>query len=264
MAGNEKPVAVPMPAATILLLRDAPGGLEVFMVKRHHQIDFVAGALVFPGGKVESGDADAALAEFLDGGEDWTDTMRAMGAGAIREAFEESGILLARDTTHGGFVTGERLAQLQHYRELLEKRATALADVLRQEGLRLALDQLVHFAHWITPENMPKRFDTHFFLASSPIGHAGSHDGRESVDSVWISPNVAISDAKKWNVIFPTKLNLMKLDNSRTVEQAIATARSVQVLPVTPWIENSARGQILRIRDDAGYTQTSANMREAL
>ncbi len=182
MAENEKPVAVPVPAATILLLRDAPGGLEVFMVKRHHQIDFVAGALVFPGGKVEKGDADAELNEFFDGGETWTDTMRAMGAGAIREAFEESGILLARDARHGGFVTSERLEDLQHYRKLLDKREAVLADVLRKEKLRLALDQLVHFAHWITPANMPKRFDTHFFLASSPIGHAGSHDGRESVD----------------------------------------------------------------------------------
>jgi 8-oxo-dGTP pyrophosphatase MutT (NUDIX family) len=264
MAENEKPAAVPVPAATILLLRDAPGGLEVFMVKRHHQIDFVAGALVFPGGKVEKGDADAALNEFFDGGESWTATMRAMGAGAIREAFEESGILLARDARHGDFVTSERLADLQHYRSLLDKREAVLADVLRKENLRLALDQLVHFAHWITPANMPKRFDTHFFLASSPIGHAGSHDGRESVDSIWTTPSGAISDRKKWNVIFPTKLNLLKLDNSKTVEDAIATARKTPVLPVTPWIENSTEGQILRIRDDAGYAQTSANMREGM
>jgi 8-oxo-dGTP pyrophosphatase MutT (NUDIX family) len=264
MAEYEKPVVVPVPAATILLLRDAPGGLEVFMVKRHHQIDFVAGALVFPGGKVEKGDADAALGEFLDGGENWTDTMRALGAGAIREAFEESGILLARDARHGDFVTSERLADLQHYRPLLDKREAVLADVLRKEKLRLALDQLVHFAHWITPANMPKRFDTHFFLASSPIGHTGSHDGRESVDSIWITPNGAISDRKKWNVIFPTKLNLMKLANSTTVDEAIATARAAQVLPVTPWVENGPEGQMLRIRDDAGYAQTSANMGDAL
>lgn len=262
MAENEKPVAVPVPAATILLLRDAPGGLEVFMVKRHHQIDFVAGALVFPGGKVEKGDADAELNEFFDGAENWTDTMRAMGAGAIREAFEESGILLARDARHGDFVTSERLADLQHYRTLLDKRQAVLADVLREEKLRLALDQLVHFAHWITPANMPKRFDTHFFLASSPIGHAGSHDGRESVDSIWITPNSAISDRKKWNVIFPTKLNLMKLDSSKTVDQAITKARTTPVLPVTPWIENGPEGQMLRIRDDAGYELTSANMRD--
>jgi 8-oxo-dGTP pyrophosphatase MutT (NUDIX family) len=262
MAENEKPVAVPVPAATILLLRDAPGGLEVFMVKRHHQIDFVAGALVFPGGKVEKGDADAALNEFFDGGEDWTNTMRAMGAGAIREAFEESGILLARDARHGDFVTSERLEDLQHYRKLLDKREAVLADVLRKEKLRLALDQLVHFAHWITPANMPKRFDTHFFLASSPIGHVGSHDGRESVDSIWITPTGAISDRKTWNVIFPTKLNLMKLDKSKTVDEAIVLARRTPVLPVTPWIENGPEGQILRIRDDAGYAQTSANMKD--
>jgi 8-oxo-dGTP pyrophosphatase MutT (NUDIX family) len=264
MAENEKPVAVPVPAATILLLRDGSEGLEVFMVKRHHQIDFVAGALVFPGGKVEKGDSDAALSEFFDGGDGWTDAMRALGAGAIREAFEESGILLARDARHGDFVTGERLAELQHYRPLLDKREAALADVLRKEKLRLALDQLVHFAHWITPANMPKRFDTHFFLASSPVGHVGSHDGRESVDSIWITPNGAISDRKKWNVIFPTKLNLMKLDNSKTVSEAIAAARAAKVLPVTPWVENGPDGQMLRIRDDAGYAQTSANMRDAL
>jgi 8-oxo-dGTP pyrophosphatase MutT (NUDIX family) len=262
MAENEKPIAVPVPAATILLLRDAPGGLEVFMVKRHHQIDFVAGALVFPGGKVEKGDSDAALGEFFDGGDDWTEEMRALGAGAIREAFEESGILLARDATHGDFVSGERLAELQHYRPLLDKREAALADVLRKEKLRLALDQLVYFAHWTTPANMPKRFDTHFFLAASPVGHVGSHDGRESVDSIWTTPHGALSDRKKWTVIFPTRLNLMKLDNSKSVGDALKAARSTAVLPVTPWIENGPDGQILRISDDAGYAQTSANLRD--
>ena len=261
---SAKPAAVPVLAATILLLRDGEAGLEVFMVKRHHQIDFVAGALVFPGGKLEKGDSDPALAAHCDGGTDWTPQMRALGAGAIREAFEESGILLARDARTGGFVTAERLEQLQHYRPLLDKREAVLAEVLEKEGLRLALDQLIHFAHWITPDNMPKRFDTHFFLAVSPLGHAGSHDGHESVDSIWITPSGAISDRKKWNVIFPTKLNLMKLDNSKTVTDAIATARTTPVLPVTPWIENTPDGQILKIRDDAGYAQTSANMREAM
>jgi 8-oxo-dGTP pyrophosphatase MutT (NUDIX family) len=264
MSESAKPAAVPVPAATILLLRDGVGGLEVFMVKRHHQIDFVAGALVFPGGKLEKGDADAALEAYFEGGGDWTAQMRALGAGAIREAFEESGILLARDARTGGFVTAERLAELQHYRPLLDKREMALADFLEKEKLILALDQLVHFAHWITPDNMPKRFDTHFFLAISPLGHAGSHDGRESVDSIWITPNGAISDRKKWNVIFPTKLNLMKLDENKTVAAAITAARGVKVLPVTPWVENGPDGQVLKIREDAGYAQTSANMKEVM
>jgi len=264
MSETAKPAAVPVPAATILLLRDGVEGLEVFMVKRHHQIDFVAGALVFPGGKLEKGDSDAALERHFDGAESWPADMRALGAGAIREAFEESGILLARDARTGDFVNAARLAELQHYRPLLDKREAVLAEVLEKEKLRLALDQLIHFAHWITPANMPKRFDTHFFLASSPVGHVGSHDGHESVDSVWITPSGAISDRKKWNVIFPTKLNLMKLDNSKSVAGAIATARATKVLPVTPWVENGPDGQILKIRDDAGYTQTSANMRDAM
>src|SRR5215475_1821325 len=139
---EEKAAVTPLPAATILLLRDGPTGLEVFMVKRHHQIDFVAGALVFPGGKLEKGDSDTALEKHFDGGADWTPEMRALGAGAIREAFEESGILLARDATTGDFVSSMRLEQLQHYRQKLDKREAALADVLDKEKLRLALDQL--------------------------------------------------------------------------------------------------------------------------
>ncbi len=89
--------------------------------------------------------------------------------------------------------------------------------MLEKEKLRLALDQLVHFAHWITPANLPKRFDTHFFLAVSPVGHVGSHDGHESVDSVWTTAHGAIADRKKWSIIFPTKLNLVKLGKSKTV-----------------------------------------------
>jgi 8-oxo-dGTP pyrophosphatase MutT (NUDIX family) len=261
MPEQEKSVT-PLPAATILLLRDAPGGVEVFMVKRHHQIDFVAGALVFPGGRVDKGDSEAALRDHADGGAEWNEIMRAMGAAAIREAFEESGILLARDADTGELVSAERLERLEKFRGALEKRKVGLAELLRSERLRLAYDHLVHFAHWITPTNMPKRFDTHFFLAKSPPGHEGRHDGRESVDSIWISPTNAINDRKKWNVIFPTKLNLMKLAETTTVDEALTRARATKPLPVTPWVEDGPDGQVLKIRDDAGYKQTQASMRE--
>ena len=97
--------------------------------------------------------------------------------------------------------------------------------MLRKERLNIAFDALAHFAHWVTPDYMPKRFDTHFFLAAAPGGHAGRHDGRESVDSIWISPSEAIADRKKWNVIFPTKLNLMKLAES--------DARNNTALPIS-------------------------------
>lgn len=262
MSESAKPIAAPIPAATVLIVRDGSTGLEVFMVKRHHQIDFVAGALVFPGGKASKGDFDAGLSEFSDGGEGWNAEMRALGAAAIREAFEESGILFAREAGCPVFITSDRLAGLEHYRHPLEKGEITLLDMLKKERLRIAYDALAHFAHWITPDNMPKRFDTHFFVAAAPSGHAGRHDGRESVDSIWISPVDAIADRKKWNVIFPTKLNLMKLAKSRTVADALVAADADKPLTVTPWIEQGPNGPILKIRDDAGYEQTTALLRE--
>jgi 8-oxo-dGTP pyrophosphatase MutT (NUDIX family) len=260
---DKKPSVTPVPAATIILVRDGPDGLEVFMVKRHHQIDFISGALVFPGGKVDKRDNDADLADFTDGGDGWTSAMRALGAAAVREAFEESGILLARDVDTHEFVNETRLASLEAYRKALDQHEIGLVDMLRTARLRLAFDQLERFAHWITPENMPKRFDTHFFIAPSPVGHAGRHDGRESVDSVWIGPEQAIADRKNWNVVFPTKLNLMKLAASKTVAEALQNARAEVPLTVTPWVENGAGGQMLRIREDAGYAQTSVKLKEA-
>lgn len=257
-----KKVAPAVPAATILLLRDGPQGLEVFMVKRHHQIDFASGALVFPGGKVFEGDSHAALENLTDGVSDWSTEMRALGAAAIREVFEESGILLAREEGSKELVSAERATALEHYRAPLDKREVELAAMLHKEKLRLACDQLTRFAHWITPEMMPKRFDTHFFIAAVPEGHRGKHDGRESVDSIWIRPQDAIADRKKWTVIFPTKLNLMKLAESKTVAEAIATARAKPPVTVTPWTEPGPDGMVLRIRDDAGYTQTSALMKD--
>lgn len=264
MSDEARSVVAAVPAATILIVRDAAAGLEVFMVKRHHQIDFVAGALVFPGGKASPPDFDAALLEESDGIEAWSADNRVLAAAAIREAFEESGILLARDSRTGKIVDSERLAALQPWRPALESGERSLLDMVRSERLRLACDALVPFAHWITPKMMPKRFDTLFFLARAPEGHIGSHDGRESVDSIWIQPQEAIADRKKWNVIFPTKLNLMKLARSHSVEDAIQAARAAPPVIVEPWVEDGPEGRILRIRGDAGYEQTTALMREGL
>jgi 8-oxo-dGTP pyrophosphatase MutT (NUDIX family) len=261
---DAKPVAVPVPAATILIVREGVSGMEVFMVKRHHQIDFVAGALVFPGGKATKSDFDAGLGAFCDGMSVLGGDMHAVVVAAIREAFEESGILFARADGEDALIGAERLATLSHYRPKLEKSELSMLDMLRAERLRLAGDRLVHFAHWVTPKMMPKRFDTHFFVAAAPEGHIGVHDGHESVDSVWIRPEDAIADRKRWNVIFPTKLNLMKLAQSKTTDAALDAARKSPPLTVEPWTEAGPDGQILRIRDDAGYEQTTALMREAL
>lgn len=251
----------PVPAATILIVRDAPAGLQVFMVKRHHEVDFVAGALVFPGGKAAPGDYDIeGLARRRPGA---GDVLRAFEACAIREAFEESGILFARDG-RGADVDGARLAALSPWRARLESGEAALADMLRAEELMLACDRLVPFAHWVTPRGMPRRFDTHFFLAAAPDGHTGRHDGRESVDSTWIRPGDAIADPNRWKVVFPTRLNLMKLAKSATAADALAAAAAAPPLTVEPWLETGADGErIVRIRDDAGYEDTRAALRDA-
>src|SRR5438132_991233 len=139
----------PVPAATILLLRDGEAGLEVFMVRRHHEIEFAAGALVFPGGKASREDFDPALVDFADGVSGWSGEESAVAAAAIREAFEEAGVLLARDEQTGELLNEARLAELDSYRERIEKGEISLLQMLQRERLRLACDQLAHFAHWV-------------------------------------------------------------------------------------------------------------------
>ena len=251
---SEKTIAPAVPSATILLLReDEQDGLEVFMVVRHHQIDFASGALVFPGGKADEQDFDDALIPYLAGASE-APAMRAIEVSAIREVFEECGILLAY-TEAGSLIDGARLAELQHCREALNDGSLTLKSFVESERLRLACDQLVHFAHWITPEMMPKRFDTHFYLATAPDDQLAVHDGYESVDSVWIIPAQAMADAAAGTrtVIFPTLRNIEKLGTFATVAQAMAAARDATAVPVLPWTEQREDGNYVCISPDAGY-----------
>ncbi|MEZ5558141.1 MAG: NUDIX domain-containing protein [Pseudomonadales bacterium] len=258
---SSKPPAKPVPSATIMMLREDEQGLEVFMVVRHHQIDFASGALVFPGGKADPQDFDPALIPYLDGAASEPD-MRAIQVSAIREAFEECGILLARAAGETNLVSGQRLQTLEHYRNALHGGELSITEFVERENLRLACDQLVHFAHWVTPEMMPKRFDTHFFLAAAPADHLAVHDGHESVDSVWIRPDEAIADAAsgKRTVIFPTLRNIEKLGQSRSVAEAFAAARASKVVCVLPWTEQREDGNYLCIPREAGYQVSEEKM----
>lgn len=243
-----------VPSSTILLLRDGADGLEVFMVVRHHQIDFASGALVFPGGKVDAGDRVPGLRARCVGADRLDDETLAVRIGAIREAFEECGVLLARARS-GGLVEPAALPHLSDYRTKLHSGAMPIGDFLEAEDLTLALDLLVPYAHWVTPDFMPRRFDTYFYLAAAPVSHDAVHDGTESVDSVWINPERAMREADdgKWTIIFPTRMNLMKLARSRTVEEALAKARDEAIVTVKPWIEERAGQKVLCIQPDAGY-----------
>lgn len=253
-----KQPATPIPAATVLLIRDGAAGLEVFMVVRHHQIDFASGALVFPGGKIAKGDSDPTLRLRCDGAEDLDDITLGLRVAAIREVFEECGILLARPRGDARLLGAARLLALDALRAPLDKGEIGIGALAEQEDLTLACDLLVPFAHWITPAMMPKRFDTHFYLAAAPEDQIAVHDGTESVDSVWIAPQQALSegDAGTRTVIFPTYLNLQKLARSRTVAEAVATARQGQIVTVEPWVEKRESGDVLRIPAEADYDVT--------
>ena len=240
------------PAATILLLRDRPAGIEVFMVVRHHEIDFASGALVFPGGRVELEDYTIAAAHA--GGVTPEDA--ALRVAAVRETYEECGVLLARPSGEANLIDAARLLALEPRRAALCRGETSFAELLAAEDLYPALDQLVHFAHWITPATQPKRFDTHFFLAAAPEDHLAVHDGAEAVDSAWIRPNDSLADAEASlrKVIFPTRMNLAKLARSTTVEASLAAARCQAVVTVRPeFVRAVEGGRELRLPLAAGY-----------
>jgi 8-oxo-dGTP pyrophosphatase MutT (NUDIX family) len=231
--------AAPRPASTIILLRDGAAGLEVFMVVRHHEIDFASGALVFPGGRME--EADRELAASVP-----ADPLAALKIAAIREAFEECGLFLGRASGDDRLIPAERLQGFD--------RNDPFAELMAREDLVPALDRLVPFAHWITPPFVPKRFDTHFFLAVAPIGQRLAHDGREAVDSVWIAPREALADhGRRFKLLFPTERNLWKLARHDNTAAAIAAARAEPIVTVEPERIEVDGGPGLKIPAGAGY-----------
>jgi 8-oxo-dGTP pyrophosphatase MutT (NUDIX family) len=219
-------VAVPRPAATILLLRDGAAGLEVFMVVRNHAIDFAGGAMVFPGGRVD--EADATLG----------DPFR---IAAIREAFEETGVLLAR--RDGAMLGAHDLP-----------REAPFGTLLAEHSLQPATDALHHFAHWITPTDMPKRFDTHFFAAHTPAEQLARHDGGEAIEGIWINPLDAVraGDEGRATLVFATRLNLLRLARHKRADHVLADASPVVTVQPVPFI-GADGDKWIRIPAEAGY-----------
>ncbi len=231
---SERPVASePRRSATVLVLRDDP--FEVLMVARAARGAF-ASALVFPGGAIDADDADPAWTDLVDdlGGAPDEDALR---IGAIREVWEETGILL------GGGASPARKPGLA-FRDALGRRA----------GLRL--DALTPFGHWITPAVEVRRFDTHFFLARAPRDQVAVPDGSETLSVEWMSPPRAVELAQSGErpIIFPTMLNLARLAESSSSEEAIATARERPPVTVQPVITVEAGGgRRITIPVEAGY-----------
>lgn len=247
-------------SATVLLLRDTTD-LEVLMVKRHYQIDFASGALVFPGGKANDEDADPAWSDLSDC--DFEGDPLTARVAAAREAFEESGILLARAASERGvdkpLVGADVADSLAHLRAPIDKREASFLEMIRENNLVLALDTLIHFAHWITPVMMPKRFDTHFYLAPTPPDQLASHDGRETTDTTWINPNEALQQAETGaaKIIFPTRMVLGKLGEADSVDAAKRKFDGMKVVTVEPQLSKDEDGNpVLRIPAEAEYMTT--------
>jgi 8-oxo-dGTP pyrophosphatase MutT (NUDIX family) len=251
-------VVAPRPASTVLLLRDGAGGeIEVFMMVRHYEIDFNSGALVFPGGSVDKHDQEIiGRRQLYAGGEGLDADALSFRIAAIRETFEESGILLVRSQGSNTLIDAKQAGEIEAVnRTALCEGKTTFLDVLADNGVSLALDELVPYAHWITPEGMPKRFDTWFFLAAAPHAQVGAHDGRESTDSIWVSPREALAggESGRFKLPFPTTRNLIKLGKQPNVKAALDDARDKPIVTVTPVMTKLNGGRQLRIPREAGY-----------
>jgi 8-oxo-dGTP pyrophosphatase MutT (NUDIX family) len=250
---------LPRPASTILLLRDSvgtKGEFEVFMMVRHYEIDFNSGALVFPGGSVDKGDKEIIADPALYSGDGLDADDLGFRIAAIRETFEESGILLARPRGSQDLVDAKRAGEIEAaHRTALCEGKTTFAKVLADNAMSLALDRLIPYAHWITPEGMPKRFDTWFFLAAAPPEQAGRHDGKESTDSIWVSPREALEGggSGRFKLPFPTTRNLIRLGKQRCVKAALDDARGKPIVTVMPVMTRLNGGRQLRIPLEAGY-----------
>lgn len=240
-------------ASTLILLRDGQEGMEVFMGRRHLKSGFVGGAYVFPGGAVDPADE---IDELLCAGRTHASASESLGVphgglaywvAAVRECFEEAGILLAygKDGSILDLRNAEVHRQYEQYRKALFAGEISIAELARREGLRLATDQIHYWAHWITPEGEPRRYDARFFLAIAPTRQDAAHDERELTDSAWITPRAALEKARsgEWDMILPTLRNLILLRDFPTTESAESAARAPRdIVAVLPRIVKDEKG----------------------
>lgn len=262
----------PGTAATVILLRDrTKGPYELFLMRRHGDQAFMGGAHVFPGGRLDESDADPELAAYLGGfnaaaarrllQEPDLPEATALGlfVAAIRETFEEAGVLLARDSSGEpvDLADPEAAGRFASYRTELHERRFSLTDLARREGILYAADLLTPYAHWITPETEPRRFDTRFFLARLPQRQAAVHDRMELTESCWMTTGSALADHEAGRIALmpPTLKTIEELHAFSRIEPLIASVRSRRIYPILPeafWTEGSIG---VRLPYDSEYTR---------
>ena len=246
----------PRMASAVMLLRDMAEvqGIEVFMVRRVIQSDFMPDVYVFPGGSVARDDLAAEqannvctpVAATAADPEGRTTLGTGVRAAAIRELFEEAGILLAYHNGTMLAINEENVPRFASYRQAFNQRNGSLVEMAHAENLQLATDYLGYFAHWITPEGMPKRFDTHFFITTAPAEQQAAHDQLETSEGVWIRPTEALERYNNgtFPLVFATIHQLQGLAGFNSVQDALQYTMTQHVpvrMPVLVQDESGAR-----------------------
>lgn len=244
---------MPRPAATVIVVRDGENGRpETFMVHRDPNSRFAADAYVFPGGAVQPSDrlpggvppcsgltVEAAHHRIAERGGDAPDDPRlslALHVAAVRELFEEAGILLARyaDARERRALSADTCQTLGELRPAIQSGRRDLAEVVGELGLELAPEELIPFSHWITPESSPRRFDTRFFTIEDLPGQTASHCGIETIDGAWIAPGEAVRrfEAGEIQLVSVTVDHLRVLDRFDSTAELLAFARTKPIRSV--------------------------------
>jgi 8-oxo-dGTP pyrophosphatase MutT (NUDIX family) len=262
-------VATPLKATTTLLLRENdPEGYEIFLLRRHEKSSFMGGSYVYPGGRIDLNDHNLEICPYTRGlsPEEAQRTLRgtlspeeswACWIAGIRELFEEAGVLLACNRQGHPFIlkNAEEKERFSGYRSLLQDESMTLCQVAEKEGLLIALDQLHYYAHWITPEARPQRFDTYFFIARHPEGQEPSHDQKETTTGIWITPRKALNENLAGEVILspPTLKTLEDLSRYKTVDEVFDSLKEQPIQPVLPVLIKVSGEPVLLLPWDPEY-----------
>ena len=243
--------AEPRQAATVLLLRDGTPGLEVYLLRRTKGMPFAGGMTAYPGGGVDERDGDTEIAWAGPSPAQWAEafgcderTARELVCAAVRETFEEAGVLLA-GADDGSVLPDVSGDDWEEQRQALLRRDLSLSELLADRGLALRSDLVRPFAHWITPPVEPRRYDTKFFAAALPVGQEARHVSGEADEAQWLTPSAALAEVSAGvrPMMPPTIHTLGQLEPYPDVAAVLAGAPPEPVHPISPRFEEEADGK---------------------
>jgi len=270
MSENKPSIAKALPSASLVLMKqdsqdNESASIDLFMVKRTPKAAFAPGALVFPGGVLEEVDSLVQWLNYCDlpantGSSNEASEILAYQIAAIRETYEESGILLARQQSSEEMLDDEALKGLESQRQQLLDGSLSFLEFIAENNLVVCISGLYSFGHWITPEQSPRRFDTLFFLAKAPSNQTGQYDGGEIVECQWFPCEQILEFAKsgEYSVVFATEMNVLWISQCGSIRAALEKAQQTEPYTVTAQVEIRGEEVFLVIPEEAGYGVTES------